>query len=542
MIEIADLTYSYPASTKAALQSISLSMEGGESSLVIGRSGSGKSTLLRVINGLVPHFFGGTVRGKAIIASLNTREATPLQLAGKVGTVFQEPGNRFLTTNVLDEIVFGMELVGMKGEEIQRRLDEILHRFELEPLLERRLDQLSAGEQQRVAIAAVMGRSPQVLLLDEPTSQLDAVAGDALLRWLEESRERDGLTTVIAEHRIERLVQWVDRVLSLSIGGGVHAWGSPGAVSPKLAYPPIMLRAEEMLRKAGLNGEIWHRLDRLLADDRIIPREGESREGGGRALRGANLSFQYNGIPALVEASIDVYPGEIVALVGRNGSGKSTLLRCLMGLLQPERGEVWLEGKRIDGKPVADLAKTIGYIPQWPSALLFSDSVIEELNFTLQNHGLEKNPPIPPVELLRQLDLLDVRERYPRDLSAGQKQRVAIAAVLVSQPDFVLLDEPTLGMDPLAVEGLSDLLAGLRSKARGILIATHDVEFAAAIADRVVILENGSVAASGPAAETIFSRPELRTRIQQALSRPYPASLRDLHEFMRKLGVAHADN
>jgi energy-coupling factor transport system ATP-binding protein len=524
MINLSSLSYIYPDAVVDALQSISLSVESGDFLLLSGTSGSGKSTLLRVVNGLVPHFFGGTFSGEALIDNLNTRYSTPTKLASVVGTVFQEPRNRFITSTVEDEIAFGLELAGIPGDEIRVRVGEMIERFTLGPLMDRKLDQLSAGEQQRVAVAAALGRLPKILLLDEPASQLDPPSSQAVLEWVSELREELGLTTIVAEHRIDRIMHVADRIAFLSDGGTLQAHGRPEEVIPQIPLSPSILRAmakvdlevklDEQNRRALLT-----QLNQIKAPAKTLNKTGDKP-----VLSSKGLSYNYNGIAALDDVSLDIYSGEIVALVGHNGAGKSTLLRCLMGLISPNSGEVIINGDRVRDRQVAEHARQVAYVPQWPSALLFSDTVAEELLFTLRNHAIEDNPPLDPEDLLLQFGLYELRDRYPRDLSAGQRQRVAIASVLITKPNIILLDEPTLGMDLEAQARLSQLLKTWSHEGAAILVATHDVEFAAAYADRVIVLGKGRVEADGPTSDTLFSKPHLRTSLQRLTGKPWPAS------------------
>jgi energy-coupling factor transport system ATP-binding protein len=539
MIKLSSLSYSYPDSVVGALRSITMSIDPGEFVLLSGSSGSGKSTLLRVVNGLVPHFFGGTFSGEALIGNLNTRNSSPTRLASVVGTVFQEPRNRFITTTVEDEIAFGLELAGIPGQEIRGRVAEMIERFTLGPLMDRKLDQLSAGEQQRVAIAAALGRLPKVLLLDEPASQLDPPSSRAVLEWISELREGLGLTTIVAEHRIDRIMHMADRIAFLSDTGSLQAYGTPEDVIPKIPLTPSILRAMEILGiEVNLDEEnqqmLMNQINQIKAPTMTLTRAGIKP-----VLISKHISHNYNGIPALNNVSLDIFPGEIVALVGHNGAGKSTLLRCLMGLISPDSGDVYINGDRVHDRQVSEHAKRVAYVPQWPSALLFADTIAEELQFTLRNHGIEDSPPLDQVDLLKQLGLFKLRERYPRDLSAGQRQRVALASVLVTKPNIILLDEPTLGMDLGAQTSLSQLLKTWRDDGAAILVATHDVEFAAAYADRVVILGKGGVEADGPTSETLFSKPHLRTSLQRLTGMPWPASPEQLEAVQGEINAQH---
>lgn len=526
MIEAWHLSYTYPESSRPVLSGLDLKVGGGEMLLVVGRSGSGKSTLLRAINGLVPHFYGGRFGGRLVVDGLDTRGATPAELAAQVGFVFQEPEGRFVTGSVADEIAFGLEVARVPGRDIRRQVEEIVARFGLAPLLLRPLDRLSAGEQQKVAVAAALARQPRVLVMDEPTSQLDAESAEEALNWTLVLRRELGLTVVVAEHRLARLLPASSSMVYLSEGGEVEAGPVSEVVNAMPYLPPLMqvARALGLPAEAGL-GTNEDLRKRVLAAANIRLR----RSGPGPVLLAASdLHFHYNGLKALDGASLEVRAGEVVALVGRNGSGKTTLLRCLMGLLTPDRGHIWFEGNSLDGWPVSRRARRIGFVPQWPSAMLFGQSVRQELWQTLRNHGLEHSPPLEPERLLERLGLRAVAERYPRDLSSGERQRAAIAAVMVAQPKVVLLDEPTLGIDPLAQRDLGSLIESWRGEGMGVVLATHDIEFAATHADTVILLEAGRVENWGPASETLFSRPALRTALQRLTGQVRPAAVAEL--------------
>ncbi len=524
--EIEHLTYTYPDRARPALRDLNLDLRRGLH-LLAGKSGSGKSTLLRALCGLVPHFHGGRFAGRVIVDGLDTRRAQPVRLAARVGLVFQEPATRFVTRTVADEIAFGMEVAGLEGPVIRRKVNEIVERLELGPVTGRSLDRLSGGEQQRVAVAAALARGPRVLLLDEPTSQLDSLSAEGVLAWILELRRELGLLAVIAEHRLARLVDDVDAILYLEEDGSLGGEGTPGEVLKRMPYGPPLVEAARRLGcplplDPGSRGALREELGRHpLAPSRTAP-------AGSARLAADGLRHAYNGVPALDGAGLEVRPGEIVAVLGRNGSGKTTLLRCLMGLERPSSGSVWLNGQRIDSKPVAERAREMAFVPQWPSSMLFAETVREELALTLRNHGLEAPSPDGPERLLEELGIEGVAGRYPRDLAAGEQQRAAIAAVVVSGPGVLLLDEPTLGLDALARQRLGTLLEAQRAKGVAVVVATHDVEFAAAHAETAVVLDGGKAEASGPTAETLFARPALRTSLQRFTGRPRPASVEEL--------------
>ena len=525
MIDLEQVSYWYPESTTTALEAVNLRVGEGQRFLIAGPSGAGKSTLLRVLNGLVPHFYGGRFRGRARIAGLDTRSAGPVRLAEHVGMVFQEPQARFLTAAVDDELAFGMETSGAQQADLQRRVKEIVERLNLGPLLGRPLDRLSAGEQAKVAIGAALSRQPGLIVMDEPCTELDPPAARAVVDWVEDLQRRHAFTLAVSDHHLRRWLDHVDQVVYLRAPGRLEVAGAPSKAAVRLEFEDSWTAAA---RRLGWSADIDPvDLARGLA---ALPSPSSP---GRRATTEARLvarglSFAYGGRPALVEADLEIGAGEIVGLVGLNGSGKSTLLRCLMGLNSSESGEIWLDGSSLRSVPVAERARQIGFVPQSPGSLLFAETVEAELAFTLAGHGLHDRPPIDPSWLLQTLGLTEVRLSYPRDLSAGQRQRVALAAVLVAHPQVLLLDEPTLGMDPPAQRDLGRLLRDWATAGTAVLVASHDVDFLASFAERIIVLENGRVLASGPTADTLFAHSDFRTSLQRLTGRPWPASAEDL--------------
>jgi energy-coupling factor transporter ATP-binding protein EcfA2 len=524
MLEYRGLTYTYPGGDQPALQAIGLDVRPGDLLAVVGQSGSGKSSLLWAANGLVPHFYGGRFAGDVVVCGLSTRSSTPQDLADHVGTVFQEPALRFVSRSVLDEIAFGLEIAGVPQREMQRQVVDVVERLGLGGLVDRRLDQVSGGEQQRVALAAALARGPEILLLDEPTSQLDRGGASALFAWLEERGKEEGVATLVAEHRLEDLDKVATGAAYLNPQGRLVATGGLADVWAAMPYAPPSVMAR---RRLGIDDADPHGQQRLLSVLRELAQSQEPPEAavfGDVLLSGRGIGAAYGDIPALHDVDIDLTEGTVTAILGENGSGKTTLLRALMGLMPIDRGEVHLRGRRIDDRPVSELAGSIGYVPQWPSALLFADSVRDELRFTLdqQDGAAPKSSWVE--QLLDRLDLTDVADRYPRDLSSGQRQRAALAAVLVAEPKVLLLDEPTLGMDPMAKRQLATLLRGLASDGAAIAVATHDVEFAASVSDQAAILDSGRLTAKGPTAVTLYQRTDYRTALQALAGAPWPAT------------------
>ena len=512
MIIFRDVSYTYPGATRPALRHVDFHLPEATFALVVGRSGAGKSTLLRCVNGLVPHFSGGTFAGRLAVAGLDPLSATPRVMSRYVGFVFQNPEAQFVLDRVEDEIAFALENAAMPRQEMRVRVEEVLDLLDLAALRERKLETLSGGERQRVAIAAALAFRPRVLVLDEPTSQLDPQSAEDVLNALVRLNHDLGLTILLAEHRLERVLQYADHVIALpdtADGARGVLCGATREVLPQLELlPPLVALARQLnwqplplTTKEGLH------FSRALAEriplappPTAAPRHGEAR----LALR--RVWVHYDQQPVLRDISLEVQRGEILVLMGRNGSGKTTLLKTLVGLVRPTSGQVWVDGREVTGEDVATICRRVGYLPQEADMLLFADTVRQELEITLRNHGLlERDATIEP--LLAQLGLSAHAGRYPRDLSVGERQRVALGAITVTQPVALLLDEPTRGLDYAAKEALSALLRSWRDAGMAILVVTHDVEFAARTADRVALISQGELIAEGTPAEVMGASP-----------------------------------
>jgi energy-coupling factor transport system ATP-binding protein len=501
VISLEGVTYTYPDTAQPVLRDVSLHLPAGSLTLVAGPSGSGKSTLLRCLNGLVPHFTGGTLVGRLRVAGLDPVRATPAAMSRRVAFVFQEPAAQFVVDRVEDEVAFALENAGLPRAAMEARVAEALEQLRLTPLRRRRLSTLSGGEQQRVALAAALALRPEVLVLDEPTSELDPAGAGELLESVVRLREEQGLTVVLAEHRLERLLPLADRLLYLRAAGAPPLVGTLAGVLPHLEQvPPVVALG----RRLG-----WTPLPLTVEEARphmphLEPRPPAPPAPGPVRLAAHDLHVALDGHPILKGVSLTLRAGEISVLVGPNGAGKTTLLRALVGLVRPRRGEVRVEGTPIAGRSVAEICRRVGYLPQDPNALLFAETVEEELRVTLQNHGLDAAAaPVAPRALLAELGLAEKAGAYPRDLSAGERQRVALGAILVTQPRTLLLDEPTRGLDAAAKARLASLLERWRAEGRAVLLVTHDVELAARVADRVLLMEGGQITAQGRPAELL---------------------------------------
>ncbi|MFW6068024.1 MAG: ABC transporter ATP-binding protein [Chloroflexota bacterium] len=512
MIRIKNLTYTYPSQDLPALDDVLLDIEAGEFVLLTGASGAGKSTLLRTLSGLVPHFSGGRLAGSVLVDGQEPIVEGPQGVSQTVGFVFQNPEAQAVVDQVEAEIAFALENAAVPEAEMRVRVEEVLQLLELAPLRRRSLNTLSGGERQRVAIAAALAMRPKVLALDEPTSQLDPQSAADVLNALVRLNEELGLTIVLAEHRLERILRYAERVVVMGKGCVVADGYMPevlqempqlpplAALGRRLSWEPLPVTVKDGLRFA-------RRLDMANVNGKTAkPAAVDGNGGPPMVLDAREVRFAYGRKRVLNGVDLQVRAGEAVVLMGRNGSGKTTLLRCLVGLLKAQSGEVLIAERSIEGRRVADICRDVAYLPQSSDDLLFSETVYEELAVTLRNHAMNgAGQVIEP--LLEQLDLLEYAGAYPRDLSAGQRQRVALGAVAVTRPSLLMLDEPTRGLDYEAKEDLVALWRHLRKRGMGLLMVTHDVELAAQVADRVLILSEGELIADGPAGDVLGASP-----------------------------------
>ncbi|MBX3015063.1 MAG: ABC transporter ATP-binding protein [Caldilineaceae bacterium] len=519
MITFDHVTFIYPERPQPALCDLSLQIASGEFVLLVGASGAGKSTLLRLINGLAPHFTGGHLQGRITVHGFDPVQVTPQTMSRYVGFVFQDPEAQFVTDRVEDELAFALEQAALPPALMRLRVEETLDLLDLAHLRDRLLTTLSGGERQRVAIGAVLALRPAILVLDEPTSQLDPQSAEDVLTALVRLNSDLGLTIVLAEHRLERVLPFVEQMIYLADDGTTVVQGETRQVLRQIDLAPPLIQIGKacgweplpLTVKAGLRFS-----QKLLATQPWVKRvDHPASPTGNPVLQVKGLTVAYASQPVLSLVDIQVWPGEIVVLMGRNGAGKSTLLRTLVGLVRPQRGEVRLRGDSIAGQAVADICRQVAYLPQDPNSLLFAETVRDELWITLHNHGLDRSPTAaqPIDELLAILGIAALAERYPRDLSVGERQRVALAALLITQPSILLLDEPTRGLDYGAKAQLSRLLRSLAQAGKALVLVTHDVELAAHLADRVVLLSQGEVIASGTPNEVLSTSPFFASQV-----------------------------
>lgn len=508
---LSGVTYTYPGAAKPALRDASLQIPEGSFVLVAGPSAGGKSTLLRLFNGLVPQFHGGRLSGSIDVGGMDPSRTPARRMALIAGMVFQEPEAQAVTDTVEDEVAFGMEQHGVAPEEMGRRMERLLDELGIEHLRFRRLSTLSGGERQRVAIAAVLALEPRMLVLDEPTSQLDPAGAEAVIAALRRLNRERGLTVVVAEHRLERLLPVADVVLE--VRDGTVTTMTPQEAARQLQYPPA---SAALGMRLGLDplpltiAEARRALPAGLAVDAGF----EAARAGAELLAASGLTVAYGEKVALRDATFSLGAGEIVALVGPNGSGKTTLFRALAGLVKPAFGQVTIEGAPAV-ESVQRRTAFAGLVPQDPAIALYHERVRDEVLETIRNRSNVSDAKSKTGHSLESWGVAHLAAANPRDISVGQQQRVAIAAMLAHEPRVWLLDEPTRGADGASKAWLAEKLRRHIAGGGAAIVATHDIESAAHFATRVIALEDGGVRFDLPVREAFGHGGPMPTQVAQ---------------------------
>lgn len=491
MITFERVSLIYPNQVKTILEDISFTIEEGELVLVIGSTGSGKSSLLRLINGLVPHHTGGILAGQVSVDGISTQEVTPGGLAHLVGIVGQNPLHGFVADTVEEELVFGMESLNFPEDVMRKRVEEILDLLGLSHLRERSISSLSGGEQQRVAIGSALVMHPRVLVLDEPTSALDPIAAEEVLSILHRLVHDLSLTVVIAEHRLERVIGFADRIIHITGNGKTEIDVPDQILKHSPIAPPIVHLARELhLPSVGLN---VREVRRMTEDIRKIEKPIATHIQRQREIAFSinHLHVAYGNHIAIKNLNLVVFKGEVLAVMGRNGAGKSSLLKSLV-------------------------KEKVGYIPQEPSDLLYGQSVAEECSQADRDNSL---PSGTTYRLLSSLVQTIDSRRHPRDLSEGQRLALSLAIVLAAEPLYLVLDEPTRGLDYEAKTTLIKIIKDFVARThRPTIIATHDVELVAELADRTIFLADGDLVADGNTLDVLLSSPAFAPQVAKVMS------------------------
>ncbi|GLV86058.1 cobalt ABC transporter ATP-binding protein [Streptomyces lavendulae subsp. lavendulae] len=531
MITFDQVSVRYEDTAEPVLRDVNFTVEEGELCLVVGHTGVGKSTLLGAVGGLVPHFTGGTLYGRVTVDGRDTAGHPPRELADVVGVVGQDPLDGFVTDTVEEELAYAMEQLAVPPATMRKRVEETLDLLGLADLRHRALHELSGGQQQRVAIGSVLTAHPRVLVLDEPTSALDPTAAEEVLAAVTRLVHDLGVTVLLAEHRLERVVQYADRVIHLPGDGRVVSGGPVEIFRTSSVAPPVV----ELGRAAG-----WSPLPLSIRDARRAAAPLRTRLAGAvpppvrpapapdrpRLLTSHGITVTYHGVPAVRGVDLALHGGEVTALMGRNGSGKSSLLWALQGSGPRTAGSVSVaasdgsRGRDPRKLSAAEARRLVGLVPQTPTDLLYLESVEQELAQADAESGVGADG-------LRARTILDrlapgiADATHPRDLSEGQKLALVLAIQLTAAPRVLLLDEPTRGLDYRAKSELIHIVDGLAAEGRAVVISTHDVEFVARAADRVVVMAEGDVVADGPTGEVIVASPVFAPQAAKILA-PLP--------------------
>ncbi|GHH47346.1 ABC transporter ATP-binding protein [Lentzea cavernae] len=505
MIRFEDVTITY--AERPVLADLSVEIPEGELCLVVGRTGSGKSTFLRAINGLVPHFSGGTLAGRVLVDGRDTATHPPRELADVVGFVGQDPVAGFVADNVEDELAYSMESLGLSGDVMRKRVEETLDLLGLAALRNRPLATLSGGQQQRVAIGAALTAHPRVLVLDEPTSALDPGAAEDVLAAVQRLVHDLGMTVVIAEHRLERVAQYADRAFLLPEGriGGVGEILTTAPVAPPVVrlaqvagWEPVPVSVRDARRLAApLRARLPEPEPEAIAKTETV-------------LEARDVVVRYGEVHAVRGVSITAGKRERIALMGRNGSGKSSLLWAVQGSGKRTSGTVTVKDTDPRTLKPAQRRQTVALVPQQPSDLLYLETVAQEC----AQADTETGRPAGTCRTLLDSLASVSQDAHPRDLSEGQRLALVLAVMLTGAPEVLLLDEPTRGLDYPAKEALAEVLKNLPTTT---VLATHDVEFVAEYATRVIVMAEGEVVADGPAREVVTSSPIFAPQVSKVL-------------------------
>ena len=475
MIQLRNVSYTYPNTTKKVLNNISLDIRPGECVVVTGQAGAGKTTMCLAAAGILQHeYTGGVLEGSITICGQDVKKYRDMsELGSCIGVVFDDSDAQLIFTTVEEEILSGLEHLNLSAEEIEQRLADVMELTQITQLKDRAPHTLSGGQKQRVVIAVTLALGTDVLVLDEPTSELDVNATELILDILA-GLKKQGKAILLVEHKINRVARIADQIILLEYG---HI---------ALSDTSEVVKADPRFR---------HDNGSLLPDGTGIHLNGQKKNpgsDGSPAIVVSRLVHRYGDIPALDGIDLTFTPGECVAIIGDNGSGKTTLIKHFNGLLHPTEGSVMVKGRDTVRATVTELARDVGLVFQNPDTMLFADTVKEEIAFGLTNMGVEDKDKIID-RVLSQVHLSHARAQYPRALSRGERQRLAVACVIAMQPLIIILDEPTTGLDLKESREVMDILKQFQSEGHAIIIVTHSMGIVDEYADRVIRMGQGKI-------------------------------------------------
>ncbi len=528
-VECQNFSFQYKTQEKFALANISLEITSGNLYLLAGPTGSGKTSLIRAFNGLIPHFYHGKFYGYVKIFGQDTIETTSAQLAQKVGTVFQNPENQLFSMNVERELTFALENLQLPRKEIHRRIEKAISLTNLEALRHRSPYELSGGEQQRVVIAALLALEPDIIILDEPLSNLDPITAAGIVQLLVKLQKSEGKTIILSEHRLEYVLEVIDEILVIA----------DGKLLPPV--PVTTLLNQDVLYKLGLDLPvllqwfyIFHnrmktqksipitpesQLEQLLEycrdevsigiskEEQILEISRSSEYKNLPIIEVRNLSFAYDSsvkTPSMIppdllvlnDISTQIFRGEIIGIVGQNGAGKSTFIRCIAKLLPTQVGTMYLKGKNIQSLSTSEVSRAIGIMFQNADHQLFAATVQEELEFSLKHLDLSKTEIATRIEeTLERLQIPHLLKSSPFEVSGGQKKKISLATILCRRPEILIFDEPTIGQDAKQKQVLREIIWEAHDEEKTVIIVSHDVEFIISLASRILVFDHGKILA-----------------------------------------------
>lgn len=472
ILEVKNLSYSYPTETNLILKNISFSVEKNEFFSIVGPSGCGKTTLALCLNGLIPKSLKGQMGGDIIVNKKNIKNISTAELSQEVQILFQSPESQLFALNVEDEISFGLENLNMPWKEIESRVNEVLKDLEIENLRNRSIEELSSGQKQKVALASVLAMKPKVLILDEPTANLDPASVKSFLRILKNLKRE--MTIILIEHNINFVNEFSDRIMLMDTGKVI-----------RIDKTEKLLKDKKFLEIMNPPSNYKKSIDQIEKKEKFI---------GEKILEIKNLTFSYpNKVLALKNINLEIHKGDFLGIVGLNGSGKSTLALNIIGLLKG-KGIILLSDDDITKKDVYERTKSIGYVFQNPNYQLFEDNVNKEIEFGLRNIKLsEKEIKERVGNALKIINLKELSKEDPYSLSVGQKRRVTIASIFAMLPKIIIIDEPDTGLDYRNAKRLMDYIKKLNEVGHTIIIISHNIELIADYCNRVIYLEDGEI-------------------------------------------------
>jgi energy-coupling factor transporter ATP-binding protein EcfA2 len=524
IIKIENLSYTYPSATKA-LTGISLEVYPGEYLAIVGANGAGKTTLCMFLNGVIPNVVGGRVAGTVQVCGMDTFEHHVYDIAQNVGLVLQDPESQLFSADVRSEIAFAAENRGVPREEIIERMQEVLKIVRLEELASRLSDELSGGQKQRLAIAGNLIVRPQILVADEPTSQLDPIGKEEVFSTLSSLNKDFGMTVVIASHDVDEIERYADRVIVLD-HGSIILQGPPDKVFREVdtldrmfVHVPDLARLGKLVNldgdqplsldvsKAAAQLKSWFGQEKSASGKMFVePSASVSAVGhdvsrGDLAVEVKNVTYAYPGTtaPAISNMNFSIPNGQFVGIIGQNGGGKTTIMKCLVGLVKPSQGEIYLDNKPLTGQKVGDIATQIGLILQNPDTQLFCMSVEEEIRFGLENLKLDPEEIEKRTEeALKITGLGNYRHLYPFKLSLGDRRKVAVASIVAMRPKVLIFDEPLTGQDYKGRYELVNLAAELHHAGHTVIMISHDMELVARYTERTLVVGKGQLLLDSP--------------------------------------------